>query len=275
MLVIASVYAGATHKLEIAGVIAAAAAGAIVGDNIGYAIGRMGGYRLLLKFGHRVRVKESHLKVARYVFDRYGEKVVFLGRFVAILRTYAAFLAGVGQMEWRRFLIANAAGGIVWALDLRTARLLRPEGVRAAQHADQHHARRARARRDRRHDPLPQAAYRAADGSGGTGLPRAADGHRRTGALTWPPHGRRPAAPHAPIRPRHRRLARRRRRAAVRRDRRPAESRTGLEEPVQRGRGRPPGGQRRRPLPARPDHHGGVAPAGRRRPASASRPCGR
>src|SRR3954464_13631809 len=116
MLVTASVYAGATHNLEIAGVIAAATAGAIIGDNIGYGIGRVGGYPLLLKFGHRVRVKESHLKVARYVFDRHGEKVVFFGRFVALLRTYAAFLAGVGQMKWRRFLVANAAGGIVWAL---------------------------------------------------------------------------------------------------------------------------------------------------------------
>jgi membrane protein DedA with SNARE-associated domain len=116
MLVTASVYAGATGNLEIAGVIAAAAAGAIIGDNIGYAIGRRGGYKLLLKFGHKVRVKESHLKVARYVFDRHGEKVVFFGRFVALLRTYAAFLAGVGHMEWRRFLVANAAGGIVWAL---------------------------------------------------------------------------------------------------------------------------------------------------------------
>lgn len=116
MLVTASVYAGATHNLDIAGVIAAATAGAIIGDNIGYGIGRVGGYPLLLKFGHRVRVKESHLKVARYVFDRHGEKVVFFGRFVALLRTYAAFLAGVGQMKWSRFLIANAAGGIVWAL---------------------------------------------------------------------------------------------------------------------------------------------------------------
>ena len=150
MLVTASVYAGATHNLEIAGVIAAAAAGAIVGDNIGYAIGRKGGYRLLLRFGHRVRVKESHLKVARYVFDRHGEKVVFFGRFVAVLRTYAAFLAGVGQMEWRRFLAWNAAGGIVWALIFGLLGVLRPEGVRAAQHADQHRARGDRHRRDRR-----------------------------------------------------------------------------------------------------------------------------
>jgi membrane protein DedA with SNARE-associated domain len=116
MLVTAAISTGATHNLEITGVIAAATAGAIVGDNIGYLIGRKGGYRLLLKHGHKVRIHERHIKVARYMFDRHGSKVVFFGRFVAILRTYAAFLAGVGQMEWRRFLVANAAGGIAWAL---------------------------------------------------------------------------------------------------------------------------------------------------------------
>jgi membrane protein DedA with SNARE-associated domain len=116
MLVTASVYAGATHNLEIAGVIAAAMGGAIIGDNIGYAVGRRTGFRLLVRHGHKLRIKESHLKVARYLFDRHGGKVVFFGRFVAVLRTYAAFLAGVGQMHWRRFLAFNAAGGIVWAL---------------------------------------------------------------------------------------------------------------------------------------------------------------
>jgi membrane protein DedA with SNARE-associated domain len=116
MLVTAAIYAGATHNLEIVGVIAAATAGAIIGDNIGYAIGRVGGYPLLLKFGHKVRVKESHLKVARYVFDRHGGKVVFFGRFISILRTYAAFLAGVSHMQFRRFFVYNATGGIVWSL---------------------------------------------------------------------------------------------------------------------------------------------------------------
>jgi membrane protein DedA with SNARE-associated domain len=115
MLVTAAVYAGATGNLLIEGVIAAAIAGAVIGDNIGYAVGRKGGYRLLLKHGPKLRIKQSHLKVARYVFDRHGGKVVFFGRFVAILRTYAAFLAGVGQMEWKRFLAWNAAGGVVWA----------------------------------------------------------------------------------------------------------------------------------------------------------------
>jgi membrane protein DedA with SNARE-associated domain len=60
-------------------------------------------------------VPEHRLKIGRYVFDRYGGKVVFFGRFVAILRTYAAFLAGTTRMRWRRFLFFNAAGGIVWA----------------------------------------------------------------------------------------------------------------------------------------------------------------
>jgi membrane protein DedA with SNARE-associated domain len=116
MLVTAAVYAGATGNLLIEGVIAAAIAGAVIGDNIGYAIGRKGGYRLLLRHGPKLRINQGHLKVARYVFDRHGGKVVFFGRFIAILRTYAAFLAGVGQMEWRRFLAFNAAGGFTWAL---------------------------------------------------------------------------------------------------------------------------------------------------------------
>jgi membrane protein DedA with SNARE-associated domain len=115
MLVIAAVYAGATGNLLIEGVIAAAIAGAVIGDNIGYTIGRRGGYRLLIRHGPKVRINQGHLKVARYVFERHGGKVVFFGRFIAILRTYAAFLAGVGQMEWKRFLAWNAAGGIVWA----------------------------------------------------------------------------------------------------------------------------------------------------------------
>ena len=56
------------------------------------------------------------MKIGRYLFDRHGGKVVFFGRFVAILRTYAAFLAGTMKMDWGRFLVFNAAGGVVWAV---------------------------------------------------------------------------------------------------------------------------------------------------------------
>lgn len=115
-LTLAALYAGSTHRLDIAGVVAAAAAGAVVGDNIGYTIGRIGGYRLLHRYGRHVRVDEHRLKIGRYLFDHHGGKVVFFGRFVSILRTYAAFLAGTTHMHWRRFLAFNAAGGITWAL---------------------------------------------------------------------------------------------------------------------------------------------------------------
>ena len=111
-LTLAAIYAGTTNRLNIAGVITVAAAGAIVGDNVGYAIGHWGGYRLLRRYG---RVDEHRLKVGRYLFDQHGGKVVFFGRFVSILRTYAAFLAGTTRMHWRRFLLFNAAGGITWA----------------------------------------------------------------------------------------------------------------------------------------------------------------
>ncbi len=114
-LVAAALYAGSTHKLEIWAIIAVAAAAAIIGDNIGFSIGRYGGTRLLLRYGHKVHLDEGRIKIGIWLFRRHGGKVVFWGRFVSILRTWAAFLAGANQMEWGRFLVFNAAGGIAWA----------------------------------------------------------------------------------------------------------------------------------------------------------------
>ena len=114
-LIGAALYAGSTHKLEIWWVIAVAIAGAVLGDNIGFSIGRYGGARLLLRHGHRIHLHEGRLKIGIWLFRRHGGKVVFWGRFVSILRTWAAFLAGTNHMEWRRFLFYNAAGGILWA----------------------------------------------------------------------------------------------------------------------------------------------------------------
>ena len=115
MLTTAAIYAGRTHRLWIVLVIIAAAIGAIVGDNIGYAIGRVGGYPLLRRYGRYIRLDASRLKLGQYLFRRHGSKVVFFGRFVAILRTFAAFLSGANLMPWRRFLFFNALGGTVWA----------------------------------------------------------------------------------------------------------------------------------------------------------------
>jgi membrane protein DedA with SNARE-associated domain len=115
MLLSAAIYAGKTHHLDPRLVIAAAAAGAILGDNLGFLIGREGGYRLLAHFGGYIRLDERKLRLGRYLFTTYGGRVVFFGRFVAVLRIWAAFLAGTYGMRWTRFLLYNAAGGILWA----------------------------------------------------------------------------------------------------------------------------------------------------------------
>jgi membrane protein DedA with SNARE-associated domain len=114
MLVTAAVYAGTGH-LSIVWVIAAGATGAIVGDNLGFTVGRTGGRSLVLRYGRYVRLKPEHLERAERFFEKHGDKTVFLGRFVAVLRAWAALLAGINRMRWSKFLVYNAAGGIVWA----------------------------------------------------------------------------------------------------------------------------------------------------------------
>src|SRR3989449_11775083 len=113
--VTAAIYAGTTGRLSIFWVIVASGAGAIVGDNIGYVIGRTGGYRVLKRYGRYIRLEEDRLRLGQYLFHKHGPKVVFFGRFISVLRIFAAFLAGVNHMHWRRFLFFNAAGGIIWS----------------------------------------------------------------------------------------------------------------------------------------------------------------
>lgn len=115
ILIAAGTYAGQTHKLSVWLIFAIAAAAAVFGGTIGFEIGDRGGYRLLRRYGRYIRVKEAELKVGRYIFDRYGGWVVFFGRFVAILRTYAAFLAGTNRMARPKFVAFNVAGGVIWA----------------------------------------------------------------------------------------------------------------------------------------------------------------
>lgn len=102
-------------RLPIEGVIAVAATAAILGDNVGFLIGRRYGRRLLTAPGplsrHRLRV----IEIGEPFFDRHGPKAVFLGRFVSGLRITAAWMAGISRMHWPLFTFYNAAGGIVWA----------------------------------------------------------------------------------------------------------------------------------------------------------------
>jgi membrane protein DedA with SNARE-associated domain len=113
-LVTAAIFAG-NGTLSLVGVILTASAAAIFGDNCGYWVGREFGFPLLARIAPVLRLDESKLKVAQYLFLKHGGAIVFFGRFVAILRTFAAFLSGVNKLPWPRFLIFNAAGGIVWA----------------------------------------------------------------------------------------------------------------------------------------------------------------
>lgn len=115
-LVAAGAYAGATHKLSIIVVIGAACAAAILGDNLGFWIGREGGWRLLRRYGKVLHVEDWMLKVGAYIFRRHGSKIVFFGRFIPILRTWGALLAGVNRYPCGKFLVWNAAGGTGWAL---------------------------------------------------------------------------------------------------------------------------------------------------------------
>ncbi len=114
-LVAAGIYAGHSHSLSVVWLFAVAALACITGGTAGFLIGRLGGYRLVRRYGPRIRLDEPKLKVGRYVFERHGAKIVFFGRFVSILRTYAALLAGTNKMGWRRFTAANIAGAVVWS----------------------------------------------------------------------------------------------------------------------------------------------------------------
>src|SRR5258707_8034436 len=115
MLLAAAIFAGTTHRLSIPLVILAAESFAILGDNLGFWVGLEGGYRLLRRYGQYIRLEERRLKLGQYLFLKHGGKVVFFGRFVAVLRAWAAFLAGANRMRWPRFLLFNAPGGIGWA----------------------------------------------------------------------------------------------------------------------------------------------------------------
>ncbi|GER90914.1 hypothetical protein KDW_50760 [Dictyobacter vulcani] len=111
MLLLASFYAATDPALQLPIVIACAAFGAIMGDNIGYYIGRTGGRAVVARFGRYFFIKMEHLEIAERFFARHGAKTVFFGRFISLLRIFSAFLAGVNRMHWRTFMLYNGLGG--------------------------------------------------------------------------------------------------------------------------------------------------------------------
>ncbi len=115
VLILASIFAGTSHHLNIVAVVLTAAGGGIVGNMIGYVIGREFGYWLLLRYGGYVRITESRIKLGEYLFLRHGGKIVVIGRFVPLLRSIAGILAGANRMPWRHFMAANIVGTLAWA----------------------------------------------------------------------------------------------------------------------------------------------------------------
>ena len=114
-VIAAGAYAGETHKLNPWLLFLVAAVAAIVGNIAGYSIGRKGGFPLALRYGSKIRLDQHKLKVGKYVLDKQGSKVVFFGRFVSVLRSYVAFLAGTLHMQWEKFAIATVASAVAWA----------------------------------------------------------------------------------------------------------------------------------------------------------------
>lgn len=113
-LIASAIYAGETGKLNIVILLLAAFCGAVIGDNFSFWIGREFGFRALRRYGHFIRLNERRLKFVQYLFLRYGHSIVFIGRFVMLLRAWESFLAGADAMPWRQFAPTNAAAILVW-----------------------------------------------------------------------------------------------------------------------------------------------------------------
>ena len=108
-------YAAGSGHLNLMGVVAAATSGAILGDNLGYWLGRRLGWAVMLRLGRLLRQSDGQMEELRVRFLLHAGKSVFLGRFVAVLRVIAGPMAGAVGMPYRKFLLCNAAGALVWA----------------------------------------------------------------------------------------------------------------------------------------------------------------
>jgi len=121
VLVAGALYAAKTHRLDPVAIVAVAALAATLGSMLGYVIGRRIGEPVMERYGRFIGLTEGRQRIGRYLFLKHGAAIVFLGRFLAILRTFAGLLAGLNQMRFRRFALANAAGAVLWATTITAA----------------------------------------------------------------------------------------------------------------------------------------------------------
>lgn len=113
-LLIAGALLASQGKMDIRSLLVTACIAAVTGDNIGYAIGRFGGRRLVFSYGRYVLITEQRLQKAEGFFRRYGGVVVVMARFLAVLRQLNGIVAGTAKMSWRRFLAYNMLGAALW-----------------------------------------------------------------------------------------------------------------------------------------------------------------
>lgn len=113
-LIAAAIIAGSTGKLRIVFVLLAGYAGAILGDNTAFLVGRHFGFDLIRRYGPYIRINQRRIKYAQYLYLRYGGPIVFVGRFIMLLRSWESFLAGANLMRWKRFFPVNAAATLLW-----------------------------------------------------------------------------------------------------------------------------------------------------------------
>ena len=109
-----AIYASTTGHLSIGWIIAAASAGAVLGNVVGFVIGRQIGAPVLARYGWRIGLTARRLALGRYLFGEHGGKVIFACRFVSVLRSFGALLAGASAMRWAPFLAWSVAGGVIW-----------------------------------------------------------------------------------------------------------------------------------------------------------------
>lgn len=121
------------HKLPLWLVIVAASAGAVLGDTVGYEVGRRFGDRLLARLPRWI-VKPEHIERGRELLRRRGGRAVFIGRFTAALRVLIPGLAGTSRMPYRRFLLYNVLGGVAWSTETAVVGYLAGKSYRAAEH---------------------------------------------------------------------------------------------------------------------------------------------
>jgi membrane protein DedA with SNARE-associated domain len=116
IMIAAAIYAGTTHEIGIFSVVIAGAIGGVLGNVAGYVLGRGYGYRLLIRYGSKIGMSESRIKIARYLFRQYGARVMIVARFITVLRSVAGILAGANHMPWPPFIMASLVGGIFWTM---------------------------------------------------------------------------------------------------------------------------------------------------------------